>query len=54
MKSKSILLGIALIGQGFLPAITAKDFGSVDWMTVQAGFAIIFLRLGIKKVEDKA
>lgn len=49
IKSKSIWLGVAMIGQGLFPLLTTQDIASINWELVQGGLAVIFLRLGIAK-----
>jgi len=51
MKSKSIWLGIGMVAHGLFPAIAAGDPSAAEWVQVETGLGIIFLRLGIKKAE---
>lgn len=51
MKSKTVLTGVITIVHGFSPMLNDEP---PNWVQIQLGFGMIFLRQGVKKAEDAA
>jgi len=49
---KTYLVGIWMIIQAIVPALIDRDVSKVDWVGVQGGFGLIFLRQGVAKTAE--
>ena len=53
-KSKTIWVGVITIIHGLSPFMESYDPASIQWLQVQAGLGMIFMRTGVQKAVDAA